>query len=70
MLEHGGGYLSLYGHNQTLLKSAGEWVTPGETIATVGDSGGRPEPASYFEIRQGVKPVNPHQWVKTRLSGR
>lgn len=70
VLEHGGGYLSLYGHNQTLLKSAGEWVTPGETIATVGDSGGRPEPASYFEIRQGVKPVNPHDWARTRLSGK
>ena len=70
VLEHGGGYLSLYGHNQTLLKSAGEWVTPGEVIATVGDSGGRPEPASYFEIRQGVKPVNPHDWARTRLSGK
>ncbi len=70
VLEHGGGYLSLYGHNQTLLKSAGEWVTAGEVIATVGDSGGRPEPAIYFEIRQGVKPVNPHDWARTRLSGK
>ena len=70
VLEHGGGYLSLYGHNQTLLKSAGEWVTPGEVIATVGDSGGRPEPAIYLEIRHGVKPVNPHDWARTRLSGK
>ncbi len=70
VLEHGGGYLSLYGHNQTLLKSAGEWVTAGEVIATVGDSGGRPEPAIYFEIRRGVKPVNPHDWARTRLSGK
>ena len=70
IVEHGGGYLTLYGHNQALLKLPGEWVKPGDVIATVGDSGGRPEPALYFEIRSGVTPLNPHDWTKTRLSGR
>lgn len=68
IIDHGEGYMSLYGYNETLLKSAGDWVAPGDVIATVGESGGRPQPGLYFEIRQGREPVNPKAWV-TRSPG-
>jgi murein hydrolase activator len=64
VLDHGDGYMSLYGHNQSLLKEPGEWVSPGEAIAQVGDTGGQPRPALYFEIRAQGEPVNPHEWIK------
>jgi septal ring factor EnvC (AmiA/AmiB activator) len=64
VLDHGDGYMSLYGHNQSLLKEAGDWVSPGETIAQVGDTGGQPRPGLYFEIRAKGEPVNPHDWIK------
>jgi len=64
IVEHDGGYMSLYGHNQDLLKEAGEWVIPGETIAHVGDSGGQANAGLYFEIRKDGQPVNPRNWVK------
>jgi len=63
IIDHGGGYMSLYGHNEALLKEAGDWVQPGETIAQVGDTGGAPRPALYFEIRFKGEPVNPHTWI-------
>src|SRR5690606_37054096 len=47
IVDHGGGYLTLYGYNETTLKSAGDWVAPGDVIATVGSSGGQPQPALY-----------------------
>ncbi|MGE8407067.1 MAG: murein hydrolase activator EnvC family protein [Pseudomonas sp.] len=64
ILDHGNGYLSLYGHNQTLLKSAGDIVKAGETISTVGDSGGQSSPALYFAIRQQGRPTDPTQWCR------
>jgi len=64
VLDHGGGYMSLYGHAEALLKEPGDWVSPGETIAQVGDTGGQPRPALYFEIRAKGEPVNPHDWIK------
>ncbi|MFV8818773.1 murein hydrolase activator EnvC family protein [Haliea sp. E17] len=64
IVDHGDGYLSLYAHNQTLLKEVGEWVGTGTPIATVGDSGGRTEPALYFEVRENGKPVNPSLWCR------
>lgn len=67
ILEHSGGYLSLYGHNQQLYKAVGDWVSPGDVIATAGDSGGRSQPELYFEIRKGATPLNPHQWIKRPL---
>jgi len=70
VLEHGDGYMSLYGHNEVLYKQAGDWVTPGDVIAGAGDSGGRIRTALYFEIRRGSKPQNPHRWFRTRLSAR
>ncbi len=63
IVDHGEGYLTLYGYNETLLKSPGDWVAPGDVLATVGDSGGQPQAGLYFEIRQGTQPVNPKAWV-------
>ncbi|MDF2396716.1 murein hydrolase activator EnvC [Pseudomonas protegens] len=62
ILDHGNGYLSLYGHNQTLLKEAGDVVKAGESISTVGNSGGQDTPALYFAIRQQGRPSDPAQW--------
>ncbi len=65
ILDHGNGYLSLYGHNEQLFKQAGATVQAGEPIATAGDSGGRARPGLYFEIRRAGKPVNPSGWFKS-----
>jgi septal ring factor EnvC (AmiA/AmiB activator) len=65
IIDHGDGYLSLYGHNERLYKEVGERVTAGDTIATVGDSGGRATPALYFEIRRAGRPVDPRPWFKS-----
>lgn len=64
VIDHGGGWLSLYGHNQDLVHAVGKQVAAGEVIAHVGDTGGQPRPALYFEVRRNGKPQNPHQWVK------
>ena len=64
VLDHGDGFMSLYGHNQALLKEAGESVLAGETIALLGQSGGQNRPNLYFEIRHKVKPINPVNWLK------
>lgn len=64
IVEHDGGYLSLYGHNQDLLKGVGEWVGPGDTIARVGDTGGQAAAGLYFEIRKDGKPVDPGRWLR------
>lgn len=66
IINHGDGYMSLYGHNQVLYRETGDWVTAGETIATVGDSGGQIEPGLYFEIRVSGKPENPQLWCKAQ----
>jgi len=64
IVDHGDGYLSLYGHNERLYKAAGEPVTAGEPIAAAGDSGGSSRPELYFEIRKGGKPVDPRPWFR------
>jgi septal ring factor EnvC (AmiA/AmiB activator) len=64
IVEHGDGYLSLYGHNQELLHGVGSWVQPNEVIARVGDSGGQAEPAAYFELRKAGQPISPAPWIK------
>ena len=66
ILDHGNGYLSLYGHNQSLLKDAGDVVKAGEAIATVGTSGGQDTPALYFAIRQQGRPIDPAQWCRAQ----
>ena len=63
IVDHGESFMTLYGYNETTLKSAGDWVAPGDAIATVGESGGQADSSLYFEIRQGTKPVNPRTWV-------
>ncbi len=65
IVDHGGGYLSLYGHNDQLYKAVGERVAPGDTIAAAGDSGGRSRPELYFEIRRGGKPIDPRPWFRS-----
>ncbi len=65
IIDHGSGYMSLYGHNQSLYQTVGEWVEAGELIARVGDSGGRSESGLYFEIRHRGEPVDPKAWCKT-----
>lgn len=69
IVDHGEGYLTLYGYNETILKDAGDWVAPGDAIATVGDSGGQPQSSLYFEIRRNAQPVNPRQWVSRTPGG-
>jgi len=66
ILDHGNGYLSLYGHNQSLLKGAGDMVRAGEPIATVGTSGGQDMPALYFAIRQQGRPTDPALWCRAQ----
>jgi len=64
IVEHGNGYMSLYGHNQELLKTQGAWVEDGEIIAHAGESGGQDRPAVYFEIRHDGKPMDPTLWCR------
>jgi septal ring factor EnvC (AmiA/AmiB activator) len=64
VIDHGNGYMSLYGHNQTLLKSVGERVETGEAIALVGQSGGQSQSALYFEIRHRGQAINPKLWCR------
>jgi septal ring factor EnvC (AmiA/AmiB activator) len=69
IIDHGDGYMTLYGYNESLLKDAGDWVAPGDVIATVGDSGGQQQSSLYFEIRKGKQPLNPRQWVSRKPGG-
>ncbi len=62
IVDHGNGYMSLYGNNQKLYKGLGEWVNQGDMIATVGQSGGHAEPGLYFEIRKDGEALDPSPW--------
>jgi septal ring factor EnvC (AmiA/AmiB activator) len=64
VLDHGDGYMSLYGHNQALLKPVGARVETGEPIALVGQSGGQSQSGLYFEIRHDGQAVNPKYWIR------
>ncbi len=64
IIDHGDGYMSLYGHNRSLFKEAGDWVEAGEPIASVGDSGGVDQVGLYFEIRKDGHPTNPVRWCR------
>ena len=66
IVDHGDGYMSLYGQNESLFKQLGDWVQAGEVIATAGDSGGQPISGVYFEIRSRGKPVNPSKWCSKK----
>jgi len=63
ILDHGNGYMSLYGNNESLLKSVGENTRAGENIASVGSTGGALESGVYFELRHEGKPFDPMKWI-------
>ncbi len=65
VIDHGDGYMSLYGNSESLFKQTGDWVAAGDIIATAGDSGGQPQSGVYFEIRSRGRPVNPAKWCKS-----
>ncbi|SCY78386.1 Septal ring factor EnvC, activator of murein hydrolases AmiA and AmiB [Nitrosospira sp. Nl5] len=66
IVDHGSSYMSLYGNNETNHKQAGDAVRGGDTIATVGNSGGNPESGLYFELRHQGKPFDPLNWVRIK----
>jgi septal ring factor EnvC (AmiA/AmiB activator) len=68
IIDHGGGYMSLYGHNQSLYKETGDWVDAGDLIAGVGDSGGQTRSGLYFEIRHRGQPIDAKAWCVARAS--
>ena len=63
VIDHGNGYMSVYGNNEALLKQTGDRVQGGETLASVGNSGGNPESGLYFELRHRGRPFDPMGWV-------
>lgn len=70
IVDHGDGFMSLYGHNQSLLKEVGEWVQPGESVALMGSSGGLSSTGVYFGIRYKGRPVNPIRWCRRTRGNR
>ena len=66
IVDHGNGYMSLYAHNDTLLRDAGATVKKGEAVAKVGNSGGQGVTALYFELRRNGQPVDPGSWLQRR----
>jgi len=63
IIDHGQGYMSLYGNNQKLYKGLGDWVNQGEMISRVGQSGGQAEPGLYFEIRKNGEAIDSAPWI-------
>jgi septal ring factor EnvC (AmiA/AmiB activator) len=66
IIDHGNGYMSLYAHNEALLRDAGDDVRRGDPVASVGNSGNQPRPGLYFELRRNGQPVNPGTWLQQR----
>lgn len=66
IISHGEGYMSLYGHNQLLYMETGDWVSAGDMIARIGNSGGQQQAGLYFEIRKAGKPKDPQLWCLAR----
>ena len=64
IVDHGDGYMTLYGHKQSLFKEAGDWVEVGEPVALVGSSGGREQAGVYFGIRYQGRAVDPAKWCR------
>ena len=64
IIDHGQGYMSLYGNNETLYKQVGDNLRGGDLIATVGSSGGNADSGLYFELRFEGKPFDPGKWVR------
>ena len=66
IVDHGGSYMSLYGNNEILYKQVGDTIRSGDTIATVGNSGGNADSGLYFELRHQGKPFDPLSWVRIK----
>lgn len=66
IVDHGSGYMSLYGNNQALLKRVGDEVKPGDTVASTGNSGGNAQSGVYFELRYKSKPLDPLAWCSLK----
>ncbi len=66
IIDHGAGYLTVYGHNQSVYKQVGDWVRAGEVVAAVGTSGGQNKPLLYFQIRYRGKALDPARWCTRR----
>ena len=64
IVDHGNGYMSLYAHNDSLLRDTGDRVKRGDAVAKVGSSGGQGLPALYFELRRNGQPVDPSTWLQ------
>ncbi|MFZ5523527.1 MAG: murein hydrolase activator EnvC family protein [Pseudomonadota bacterium] len=66
IIDHGDGYMSLYGNNETLYKEVGDILRGGDTIAAVGNSGGNENFGLYFELRHKSKPLDPQKWLAVK----
>jgi septal ring factor EnvC (AmiA/AmiB activator) len=66
IIDHGDDFLSVYGNNESLLAAVGASVKGGETVATVGNSGGNPDSGLYFELRYRGQPFDPLKWASNR----
>jgi len=66
IVDHGEGYMSLYGNNESLFKSVGDKVNSGDTIAAVGNSGGNEDTGLYYELHKKSKPFNPLAWSRLK----
>jgi septal ring factor EnvC (AmiA/AmiB activator) len=66
VLDHGGGYMSLYGYNEQLYRRVGDRVAPGDVISAVGDAAGIGKPGVYLEIRKGRQTLDPALWLSQR----
>jgi septal ring factor EnvC (AmiA/AmiB activator) len=64
VLDHGDGYMTLYGHNDRLFRAVGDRVAPGDVLASVGDSGGNAKAGLYIEVRKGKTPLDPLKWLR------
>lgn len=69
ILDHGDGYMTLYGHNQALHRNTGDWIEAGQTIATAGNTGDAPTIGVYFELRHNSVPHDPLQWCAIGRNG-
>lgn len=66
IVDHGEGFMSLYAHNEALLKDEGDWVQAGSTLARSGASGGAEQSGLYFELRKNSQPLDPKVWLQKR----
>jgi len=66
IIDHGKGYMSLYGNNETLYKQVGDMLHGGDIVAAVGNSGGNEDSGLYFELRHESKPLDPMKWLAAK----